>query len=238
YPVVPSFQDWLFPHDHIPDFWPQASPLPSLSVRCAVTNWSILTEGAHLVPREESRWYSQNDMARYGIDLRDIDNDANIIRLRPDLHRYFDRRWWAIVPKVARAAETETHSPPQYVVHILSKTAAELWPTYHDCLVQYLHPDSRPYLFARFAWVILFSVKGFITAGNPRNVMRTHVSVDGKVEQKAEILSGFNAYGGGGSKGATPSNKRKSRGGAADEDDRSSSEDDDDVWDVHTWLKT
>src|SRR5467141_1003976 len=118
YPVVPSFQDWLFPHDHIPDFWPQASPLPSLSVRCAVTNWSILTEGAHLVPREESRWYSQNDMARYGIDLRDIDNGANIIRLRPDLHRYFDRRWWAIVPKVARAAETETHSP------------LNTWPTY------------------------------------------------------------------------------------------------------------
>jgi len=64
-------------------------------------------------------------MTRYEIDLHD---GANILRLRPDPYRYFDKHWWAIVPKVARVADTETH--------------------------------SRPYLFARFAWAILFSVKG------------------------------------------------------------------------------
>ncbi|KAN0068597.1 hypothetical protein V8E54_013321 [Elaphomyces granulatus] len=46
-----TVRDWQFPHEHIPDSWPQAPTSPSLTIRCVVTNWSSITEGAHLVPR-------------------------------------------------------------------------------------------------------------------------------------------------------------------------------------------
>jgi hypothetical protein len=86
---------------------------------------------------------------------------ANRVPLRPDMHGSFDKRWFAIVPK---ATVTEGGGQTfQYVTHILSDCAAELWPEYHNTLVQYIDQRSRPYLLARFAWAILLNVKPFVT---------------------------------------------------------------------------
>lgn len=101
---------------------------------------------------------------------------------------------------------------PQYVTHIISRSAAELWPTYHTTLVESLHSDSRAYLFARFAWAILFRIKLFVTAGRHRHVIRLYRDQTGVIEYKTEYCTGTelqNADGGGGSKTATPLNPRK-----------------------------
>ncbi|EDN08328.1 predicted protein [Histoplasma mississippiense (nom. inval.)] len=110
--------------------------------------------------------------------------------------------------------------------------------------VQYLENDSRPYLFARFAWAILLSVKPFVTNGEPLNVIRLEVSTGVEETQKvwkAGFLSGAQLkanYSGGGSKSAT-SKKRKSEFSTLEEEDEDlaeSSDDSDigkesDIWD-------
>jgi hypothetical protein len=91
--------------------------------------------------------------------------------LKVDVHKIFDARGFAIVPKIA---EAETF---QYATHILSSRHAEFWPTHHDILVQNLRKRSRPYLFARFAWAVLLQAKDFIIAGQ-RRVVQLHVATD------------------------------------------------------------
>ncbi|KAL7627754.1 hypothetical protein AAE478_001949 [Parahypoxylon ruwenzoriense] len=242
YPIVPSFQDWEFPHGRIPDFWPGTPGSITTASHCGITNVSFAIKGAYLVPREERPWYNRNAMSQYGWGLGDIDNAANILPLRRDLHKCFDDRWFAIVPKIFEAGTSVgvTTSSPQYVTHILSNEAAELWPTYHHTIVQSLHNSSRPYLFARFAWAILLRVKPYITAGIPRDVTRVYINNDErKTEYKAERLSGpqlERLYCGGGSKAAisknaTPSKRKRSARGKDNADEistESSSEDIDD----------
>jgi HNH endonuclease len=219
YPIIPSFQDWEFPHNRIPDSWPQVSTSPPTR-RCAISNFSFSIDGAHLVPQEEALWYQRNDMRRYGdAVLCDIDNSTNIIPLKTDLLRCFDNRWFAIIPKVMKT--TIPHSP-QYVTHILRREAVELWPTYQNIIVQYLDGKARPYLFARFAWAILLQVKPFITDDLPRHVIRIKISDEDKIEYQKELLSGPQLkayYGGGGSKGATPKNKRSRTDSRADDEE-------------------
>jgi len=63
-------------------------------------------------------------MRRYGRGLGDINNAANLLPLRSEIHNCFDNRWFAIVPKIT---ETGVTTPsPKYVTHILSGDAAEL----------------------------------------------------------------------------------------------------------------
>lgn len=241
---MPSFRDWEFPHDCIPDSWPQSTSVSTSDhPRCGISNFSYSLEEAHLVPKEEVDWYNRNDMGRYGIGIGDIHNPANLLLLKSDIHKCFDNRCVVIAPKVLRAV-SEAGSP-RYMTHILLDDAAELWPTYHNTLVQYLHIRSAPYLFARFAWAVLLSVKRFITTNNPRYIIRLDASTDAngiqRVKYEKQLLNGQqlnNLYGGGGSKAATPM-KRKSQGGSTVDDggdDESSSEcgieDSEALWDI------
>ncbi|PGH29520.1 hypothetical protein GX50_07729 [[Emmonsia] crescens] len=245
YPIVPSFQDWEFPHGRIPDTWRLPSLFSDASTsRCGITNFSICTEEAHIVPKEEVHWYLRNGMSQYGRDLGDIDDSANLLSLRSDIHKCFDNRWLVIVPKVAGGGgtfDTDTSSrSARYVSHILSRRAAEYWPTYHNTVVQYIENESGPYLFARFAWAVLLLVKAFVTSGYPRHVIRVQELTD--VEDietawKEELLSGAQlraSYSGGGSKSATK--KRKSELLEEEDDLAESSEDSNigmgsDIWD-------
>ncbi|KAJ9198950.1 hypothetical protein DTO021D3_8592 [Paecilomyces variotii] len=70
YPIVPSFEDWAFPHGNLPRAWnldiprtaehptPRQSTLMdailSRDIRCRVTNHIEGTECAHLIPRNQS----------------------------------------------------------------------------------------------------------------------------------------------------------------------------------------
>jgi hypothetical protein len=200
-----------------------------------ITNFSIVLEDAHLVPKEQVRWYNNNAMDQYGSGVGDIDNSNNVVPLRADMHRCFDKRWLTFVPKVAQ----RNTGVAQFVTHILMDDAAELWPTYHNVLIPSLGPYSSMYLFAHFAWAILLRVKPFITRGFPRHVIRAQVNNDGKMEHTTEVLSGSQLialYSGGGSFDPPPQStpKKKNRGSAEDEDNESSGEETDfvmdDVW--------
>ncbi|KAK4155532.1 hypothetical protein C8A00DRAFT_13439 [Chaetomidium leptoderma] len=216
YPIVPSFQDWEFPHGRIPDWWPSVVTTSVSTLDCAITNAGYAVEEAHLVPKEERVWYRDNEMRLYGVGgLPDIDNGANILPLRKDIHYSFDARWFVIVPRIVTTNSSLTPSL-QYVTHIISRDAAELWPAYHLALVESLRTDSRAYLFARFAWAILFQVKLFVIAGRSRHVIRVSRDEAGDVKYETESCTGTeleNAYGGGGSKAATPLIPRKRRSG-------------------------
>ncbi|QSS63998.1 hypothetical protein I7I51_01059 [Histoplasma capsulatum] len=169
YPIMPSFLDWEFAYGRIPEPWNQAPVTASSTTSdCAVTNYSLCTEQAHIVPREEETWYVRNGMGIYGANLGDINEATNVLPLRSDIHKCFDNRWFVIVPKTAG---TEVSTPaalhsPQFVTHILSTEIAQYWPTYHNTLVQHLQVDCSPYLFARFAWAVLLHVKFFINSGH------------------------------------------------------------------------
>ena len=180
-------------------------------------------------------------MGRYGTGIGDINNPANILPLRSDIHKCFDNRWVVIAPKVQRAAVGA--GSPRYMTHILWEDAAELWPTYHNTLVQYLHMRSAPYLFARFASAVLLSVKRFITTNTPRYVIRVEVSTDvngiQQTKYEKQLLNGQqlnNLYGGGGSKAATPIKIKPQGGSTVDYDGESSSEggieDSEGIWDI------
>lgn len=139
-------------------------------------------------------------MSVYGGDIND---PANILPVRKDLHKCFDDRWFAIVPKM-------TSDGTQFVTHILSKDAAELWPTHHNIIIQ--HPSNRNYFFARFAWAIFQQVKLFIIRGGKREIIRLQLDTDtGAINYKQESMSGpqlQNLFGGGGSRSATPMKRR------------------------------
>ncbi|KAK0709811.1 hypothetical protein B0T26DRAFT_743157 [Lasiosphaeria miniovina] len=193
YPIVPSFQDWEFPHDRIPDY-----------LVCGITIAGYAVEEAHLVPKEEKRWYQENEMRTY--TMGDINNQGNLLPMRKDIHYWFNTRWFIIVPKIV-TIDSSLQLSLQYVTHIISGPAAELWPTYHNTLVESLHFRSRAYLFARFACAILFQAKLFVTAGQDRQVIQVSRDKFGNVEYKTKYCTGEdleNAYGGGGSKTATP----------------------------------
>ncbi|KAF4634867.1 hypothetical protein G7Y89_g3244 [Cudoniella acicularis] len=243
YPIVPSFQDWQFPHDRIPDLWPPAAA--SSTATCGITNTNFAIDMAHLVPQKERTWYNDNKMTRYGAGLPDIDNRVNILPLRKDIHHCFDNRWFVIVPKITKV-ETGSATPSiQYITHIISRDATEIWPIYHNTLIESLHSSSRAYLFARFAWAILFRVKSFVIDGRPRHVIQIHKDEEGEIEYKAEYCTSMmlsSKYGGGGSQAATPKKRKSGLGSVADDEENpigSSSEDSDisieemdDLWDV------
>jgi hypothetical protein len=159
---------------------------------------------------------------------RGIDNPANILPLRSDLYSIFDDRMFVIVPKRS-----------QYVTHFLESSAANYWPIHHNAIVRNLIKQSYPYLFARFAWAILFAMKQFVLVGIQRSVVQVvpapAPAVDGYVT-KVEKLSGaqlLSKYGGGGSKDATPLSKRTRA--AVDDEDSPAVSDSTDLGDSDFW---
>jgi hypothetical protein len=184
-------------------------------------------------------------MRRYGLGLSDIVNRANVLPLRKDTHHCFDNQWFVIVPKITKV-ETGSAAPSiQYVTHIIAQDATELWPIYHNTLVQSFHDGSRAYLFARFAWAILFRVKTFVIQACPRYVIRIHKDEEGKVTYKSEHCTGkmlSSEYGGGGSQAATPKRRKSEIGSTVNdkedpvessiEDSDISMKETDDIWDV------
>ncbi|KAI0418970.1 hypothetical protein F5X98DRAFT_97112 [Xylaria grammica] len=167
YAVVPSFENWRFPHNDLPTPWRDAFSSPSdnslldadaqQAVRardraCRVTGFLEATEAAHLVPSEASGWFEANRMERYCRVLNrtnPIDDDANMMLLRRDLHFMFDRRRFVLVPK-------NQHEFP--ILHVLIPGGlGELHTLYHNRPLQPSPSSSGvcpEFLFARFAWAI------------------------------------------------------------------------------------
>ncbi|KAK3360897.1 hypothetical protein B0T24DRAFT_692953 [Lasiosphaeria ovina] len=224
YPIAASFRDWEFPHGRIPDWWPLVNAGPDTTMYCGITNGRHSVEQAHLVPQEEYRWYQDNDMQQYGasglnhVDDRAVDDRANLIPLRRDVHCFFNAQWFAIVPKIVT-----TNSSPQpslqYVTHIITNAAAdiisnnagELWHTYQNTVVESLSHVHHAYLFARFAWAILSQAELFVTAAPNRHVIRISTDADGKIGYTTEYMT-------------SPPNTKKRKAEDAPEDEDSVAE--------------
>ncbi|KAK0710336.1 hypothetical protein B0T26DRAFT_653187, partial [Lasiosphaeria miniovina] len=174
HPIVPSFQDWKFPHGSIPESWPSVIPSQNWNKDCSLTNSRYSVETAHLIPKSERDWYIRNEMHRYDGAYDDIDDAGNLIPLRENLHTTFDtRRSFVIVPKeVAIRSETSVDSGREYVVHHFSMDDEEVWRLHHTVIIETLHHRARPYIFARFAWAVFSKLKFFVIAGLRRRTIR------------------------------------------------------------------
>lgn len=228
YPIVPSFQDWVFPDQYFARLlWdtcytavaaasiapepiaPPPRPRPIVH-RCILSNSSYSLEKAHIIPCAHETWFFANDMAHYGRGSRNINDEGNIALLRQDLHSVWDAHNFALVPK-----------GEHFVVHVLNmpdygiKEFAAAW---HNVPIQKdaLSHAAGEYLLARFAQAVFMLLKPFIAQSTVyRYVARMQARANDPRqahelgEQWASASSLRDSYSGGGSKSASPSTSRK-----------------------------
>lgn len=126
-----------------------------------MTSNRIECDVAHLCPRSEADWFRSNDMDQY-VSQRNrvgtiaIDDPANSLLLRADLHCSFDKLQFIFVPKASGVL----------VTHILNENI-ELCSLYHNATLHQAGVGPQ-FLFARFAWAIFPVLKGFIQKGQRR----------------------------------------------------------------------
>lgn len=182
YPVVPTFQDWKFPHDSMPPGWTYdpspAKNCPAVScideiVRyrdktCRISNYRNQLEVAYVCPMAEKAWFGSNNMKIYNADVqlqsnKWIDDQRNKFLLRSDLHRLMDnkanRSKLVIVPKFDK-----------WMAHMLGP-AQEYGVFYQNRMVHGITNVSPQFLLARFAWAIFPLLNGFIAHGRPRHLV-------------------------------------------------------------------
>ncbi|PVH98616.1 hypothetical protein DM02DRAFT_530748, partial [Periconia macrospinosa] len=185
YPIVPTFREWGFPHDHLPDLWQQASSVDSdfaapeqsyatsnltlalqaRDVSCRITGCKEGTQVAHICPQKEAEWWYENDMSRYNLgSANTLDDLSNALLLRTDLHIAFDKPKFVFVPKPSSELEK-----PRFVIHLV-EASAELEFLYRN---RALHPlySSVETLFARFAWSIFPLLDAFLTCRERRRLL-------------------------------------------------------------------
>lgn len=198
YAIFPSFQHWTFPHGNLPPNWtscpvsgrreertaaiapPTASNLTAAVLQrdgsCRVTNARDYVERAHLCPRGQAEWFTENRMERYNMNLNlpddhMVDDISNTVALRSDVHRAFDDRKLVFVPKESR-----------WVVHFFGITNT-LGQLYHNTPLE-LDPDvSLHLLFARFAWTVFPAVSPFLNAGGVKRLRLRVLKEDGLHEE-------------------------------------------------------
>ncbi|KAH8748665.1 hypothetical protein F5883DRAFT_528645 [Diaporthe sp. PMI_573] len=212
YPVVPRFEDWLFPLD---DFqclqWrrpkvadqdllrPSTEPAHATSAktrRCIISNVSYLIQSSHIIPQASESWFSRNYMERFGGDKLGIHTPLNRVDMRHDLHNAWGRHMFALVPKQSELA-----------VHVLDCSGGygtcEFAAQWHNVTVRRAALDqvADEYLFAKFEQAIFASLKPFITRGFSRRIARLKASADGDWKLSVDKVTGDvlkKEYGGGG----------------------------------------
>lgn len=186
YPVFPCFREWRFPHQSLPPSWhggsfssaicPSDSEPGNVSkavalrdVSCRVSDHREGCEKAHLCPRSEATWFLKNGMQHYINNqfkpvFSAIDDPANVILMREDLHTSFDQHGFVFVPK---AAENEA---PNLVIHLL-KDSQELGKLYHNTKLHSIEGVAPEFLFTRLAWSVFPLLQGFLAAGVSRDLL-------------------------------------------------------------------
>jgi hypothetical protein len=174
YPIVPNFRQWIYPHDCLPLHWQQLTPeanRASSSITLAPSNLTtalLMRDGscrlsgcreqlqvAHVVPQSELDWWRANDMSRYNTGTTaTLDDTANALLLRADLHIAFDKPRIAFVPKPV------TDGGMRLVAHLL-EYSPELEHLYHN---REVHPTAVgvDMLYARFAWSVFTLLDAFL----------------------------------------------------------------------------
>lgn len=180
---MPRFADWLFPHDDLPFPWRHVHPDPlsstparsststyilSRDLICRLTGHADGAEVAHLCPRSEDLWFHRNGMERYILNTRRsglgaVDDAANAILLRADVHHVFDQARFVFVPK----SRGDDNGDAIVVVHVMGGSRS-LLRLYHNVALLPLQDVAVEFMFARFTWAIFSFLQGFVLAGIPR----------------------------------------------------------------------
>ncbi len=122
-------------------------------------------------------------------------NPTNLIPLRADIHRCFDRRWFAILPKPYPSLDPSLPDhTTEYVTQLLDHDAWPLWPEWQYVKPAPLRIGCHPYLFARFAWAILLRTKRFLTSFKDRYVIYVKDQTASKWVYTTGWLSGEELY--------------------------------------------
>ena len=92
YPIVPTFREWRFPHDRLPNQWKQTAPadcdpvipdqsfatsnltlaLQARDASCRITGCREGIQVTHICPQKETDWWYDNAMSRYNKDILSI----------------------------------------------------------------------------------------------------------------------------------------------------------------------
>ncbi|KAF1828445.1 hypothetical protein BDW02DRAFT_652052 [Decorospora gaudefroyi] len=183
YAIVPNFRQWSYPHDRLPTHWQQMAPnlnTASSGITFAPSNLTtalLMRDGscrlsgcreqlqvAHVVPQAELDWWRANEMSRYNTgSTSTLDDTANAVLLRADLHIAFDKPRIAFVPKPAGDG-----GDMRLVAHLL-EYSPELEHLYHN---RELHPTAVgvDMLYARFAWSVFSLLDAFLECKTDRRL--------------------------------------------------------------------
>lgn len=183
YPIVPSFREWVFPHNNLPFSWTTLDTLSTPSrilaasslttaltlrdVSCRISGCTEGTQVAHICPRQEADWYQRNQMSRYHnshLTSRLEDDTANAILLRADLHIDFDKPKFVLLPK---SNPSSADSSTKFVTHLLVESNEHEF-LYHNRALQGISQVSPELLFARLAWTIFPFLDDFLRYGLAR----------------------------------------------------------------------
>lgn len=194
YAIVPTFKEWTFPHENLHPCWraDQQNTAPaqsrftapsSLSAAvfsrdrsCRISGFTEGTQAAHLCPRSEDAWFQRNEMSRYNLNplliaTGPMEDTANALLLRQDLHTHFDAHKFFFVPKKGKGEEEVA-----IVTHLLI-ASRELGILHHNTRLKSIPEVDTAFLFARFAWTIFTLLAGFLKVGVERALIGTTISI-------------------------------------------------------------
>ncbi|KAL8951631.1 MAG: hypothetical protein Q9222_002411 [Ikaeria aurantiellina] len=181
YAIYPTFQDWRFPHENQPPWWPQiphnltligAHNISTITAQtrtgdrtCRLTDSTEELEVPHIIPVKEEEWFDENDMGQYSSGHYSVTNSANLFLLRKDLHASYEHLKWAIVPKLSKWC------------FIYLDRSRELGALYHNHEMHPITGVASQYLLAGFARVVFFLLGQFLTNRADKRLVGKSVGV-------------------------------------------------------------
>ena len=152
-------------------------------ISCRISNYRDGTQSAHLCPRKEDAWFSQNAMGTYNLKQNLsgpylLDDVRNVILLRKDLHGILDEGKLVFIPKPVSGSAREEEEA-NYVVHFLLPTY-DIGALYHNTSLKPIPGVKTEFLFARFAWTLFPLLTQFLNHGSDRRLIYAKASEQGR----------------------------------------------------------
>ncbi|KAK6956024.1 hypothetical protein Daesc_003671 [Daldinia eschscholtzii] len=210
YPIISSFDHWIFPAD-LPAPWkslrPSTSsasettedPPPAVTYHneaCRITAYMNGLDMAHMIPQVCSLWFSANYMREYAssstVYNNALDDTPNRLPIRTDVHRFLDRSHLTIAPKPnPKSSPTSTRSYT-LATHVLRPPGKsdhanlEMINFYHNLKVYPLIGIPIEYTFARFAWSFFVDTVLLLFQGKVAKKTKFYISVSEESEETGE----------------------------------------------------
>ncbi|KAI1419798.1 hypothetical protein F5Y12DRAFT_775955 [Xylaria sp. FL1777] len=236
YPIVASFNEWLFPHGNLPKRWRFSIPADQPNdAYCIMTSTTSGLHKAHIIPEAKSEWWNQNNMAKFALSdslstITTTSNEFNLINLCSDFHYLMDQNKFCIIPKLSvlyfeEPADVGTYNlvPPdpsvRLVMHVLEPDSEYELFEYHNACLPPLTGIKPEYLFAAFAEKI-FKISLYHKSYGSKKLMLVSQSGDRErvYERKDVVLRQVNKSPRERAPFASVSSLKRSRGESDDDD--------------------